>query len=275
MLSGASLGRTWERSSLMRIHCRLLLGMFGLVAVAAPSLAVAGPYGDEPGVPATFAGQPEPQPATHHHHGLFGRRHCVECQRAYVKAHDGVDVPAPPSIEAGAMVHNHAMAQAGSCPTCQGTASVAAPVMMADAHAPGYAVVGGPESMASAGAPGYAVVNDATLGADPAPIGVSRSSMVGAGDPRMAAMRPRPGAGGSYDPSVMPTSVAPAQVAMQGPGHDRPHIISHLLGLPRLGQIRRGREDKERDRHAAIAYDEPGAKVTELPASMVYGKDGH
>jgi hypothetical protein len=146
----------------MRIHGRLLLGMFGL-AVAVPSLAVAGPFGDEPGAPASVAGQPEPQPATHHHHGLFGRRHCVECQRAYVKAHDGIDVPAPPPIEAGAMVHNHAMAQPGSCPTCQGSAGATGPGLMADAHAPGYAVVGGAESMASAGAPGYAVVNDTPL----------------------------------------------------------------------------------------------------------------
>ena len=32
----------------MRIHCRLLLGMFGL-AVAVPSLAVAAPFGDDAG----------------------------------------------------------------------------------------------------------------------------------------------------------------------------------------------------------------------------------
>ena len=60
--------------------------------------------------------------------------------------------------------------------------------------------------------------------------------------PRWALVR----ALGPYDPSVVPTSVPPAQVAMQGPGHDRPHIISHLLGLPILGQRRRDREDKER-----------------------------
>lgn len=260
----------------MRIHCRLLLGMFGL-AVAVPSLAVAAPFGDDAGAQAVVAGQPEAQaqPAPHHHHGLFGRRHCVECQRAYVKARDGVDVPAPPPIEAGAMVHGHSMAQASSCPTCQGNAVTAGPVMMADAHAPGYAVVGGAESMASAGAPGYAVVNETPLGGDPAPIGVSRSALATQGDPRMAAMGPRPGARGSYDPSVTPTSIPPAQVAMQGPGHDRPHIIGHLLGLPKFGQIRRDREQKERDKHAAIAYGDQAAKVTELPASMVYGKDGH
>jgi hypothetical protein len=91
----------------------------------------------------------------------------------------------------------------------------------------------------------------------------------------MAAMGARPGAAGPYDPSVVPTSIPPAQMAMEGAGHNRPHIISHLLGLPKLGQIRRDREDKEREHHAAIAYDEPATKVSELPASMVYGKTGH
>ena len=85
----------------------------------------------------------------------------------------------------------------------------------------------------------------------------------------------RAGAGG-FDPSVVPTSIPPAQVALEGPGHDRPHVIGHLLGIPKFGAIRREREDKERQKHAAIAYDQPGAKVTELPASMVYGdKNAH
>ena len=191
-----------------------------------------------------------------------------------MKAHDGVDIPAPPPLDAGAMVHNHAMSAPGSsCAACQGNGVVTGPMLTADAHAAGYAVVGGAETMASAGAPGYAVVNETPLGQDPAPIGISRSTQAGQGDPRMAAMGPRPG--GSYDPSVMPTSVPPAQVALQGPGHDRPHIIGHLLGLPRFGQHRRAREDKEREKHASIAYGDQSSKVTELPASMVYGKGGH
>ena len=259
----------------MRIHSRLLLGMFGL-ALAVPTVAVAAPFGDDEGSYAAPGGQPQPQTSPHQHKGLFGRRHCVECQRAYVKAHDGVDVPAPPPIESGAMMHGQVIAgPAGSCPTCQGNAIVTGPVLTTDAHAPGYAVVGGPGSMASADAPGYAVVGDGPMGQDPTPIGISRSAQGLAGGPRMAAAGARPGAAGAYDPSVVPTAIPPAQVAMEGPGHDRPHIISHLLGLPKLGQIRRGREDKEREHHAAIAYDQPGAKVSELPASMVYGPGGH
>ena len=112
----------------MRIHSRLLLGMFGL-ALAVPTVAVAAPFGDDEGTYAAPGGQPQPQTTPHHHKGLFGRRHCVECQRAYVKAHDGVDVPAPPPIESGAMMHGQVMAgQGSSCPTCQGNAVVTGPV---------------------------------------------------------------------------------------------------------------------------------------------------
>jgi hypothetical protein len=259
----------------MRIHSRLLLGMFGL-ALAVPTVAGAAPFVDDDGAYAAPGGQP--QTAPHHHKGLFGRRHCVECQRAYVKAHDGVDVPVPPPIVSGAMMQGQVVAgQAGSCPVCDGNAVVTGPVLTADAHAPGYAVVGGPGAMASTDAPGYAVVGDALPGQDPAPIGVSRSGQV-PGGPRMAAMGARtPGAAGPYDPSVVPTSaIPPAQVAMKNPEHEKRYkVIAHVLGVPKFGQWRRAEEDKERQKHAAIAYDQPGAKVSEIPASMVYGQGGH
>jgi hypothetical protein len=260
----------------MRIHSRLLLGMFGL-ALAVPTTAGAAPFGDDNGAYAAPGGQSQPQTTPHHHKGLFGRRHCVECQRAYVKAHDGVDVPAPPSIESSAMMHGQVMAgQGGMCSVCQGNVVVTGPVLTADAHAPGYAVVGGPGAMASADAPGYAVVGDGLPGQDPAPIGVSRAGQA-PGGPRMAAAGGRPGAAGPYDPSVVPTSaIPPAQVAMKNPEHEKRYkVIAHVLGVPKFGQMRRAEEDKERQKHAAIAYDQPGAKVSEIPASMVYGPGGH
>jgi hypothetical protein len=108
-------------------------------------------------------------------------------------------------------------------------------------------------------------------GAEPAPIGVARSTMIPSADPRMAMMAPRPGAG-RYDPSVLPSSLPPAQVALASPGHDRPHIIGHILGIPKFGQRMRAREEKRREQHAAIAYGESNSKVTELPSSMVYGR---
>jgi hypothetical protein len=254
----------------MRIRARLLLGLYGLTLVV-PTIAAAAPQGGDNAGYAVSGGQPSSQPAPHTHKGLFGRRHCVECQRAYVKAHDGVDVGAPPVLPPGATIQGPVLAaQVGSCAVCQGSGTVSGPVMMANGSAPGYAVVDGQTMMADANAPGYAVVGG-VAGADPSPIGVSRSGQ----DPRMAAMGPRPGAG-AYDPSVVPTSVPPAQVAVAGPGHDRPHVIGHLLGIPKFGGLRREREDKERQKHAAIAYDQPGTKVTELPASMVYSdKSGH
>jgi hypothetical protein len=42
-----------------------------------------------------------------------------------------------------------------------------------------------------------------------------------------------------------------------------------------LGQHRREREGKEREKHASIAYGQPERPVTELPASVVYGKGNH
>jgi len=139
-------------------------------------------------------------------------------------------------------------------------------------EAPGYAVVGGNVAMAGAGAPGYAVVGGA--GAEPSPIGVARSLQPQWANPRMAAYGARPGAGG-YDPAVTPSSIPPPQDALASSGQSRPHIIRHLLGLPTFGAHRREQEEKARDKHAAIAYDQPNAPVTELPASMVYGNKGH
>jgi hypothetical protein len=133
-------------------------------------------------------------------------------------------------------------------------------------NAPGYAVVGGPE-----GAAGFAVVNGGMSGSDPTPIGVARGGQNAPIDPRMAAAMPRPG-GGSYDPSVMPTSVPPPPTPIPGPGHNRPHIISHMLGLSAVGKRHEQRVEKRRESHAAEAYGDSKEKVTELPASVVYGR---
>jgi hypothetical protein len=263
----------------MRVRSPLVLGFCGLAlsVSAAPSASAQDgpPYGPEPvGVsPSTGAmppamGAPTPAPANaqvqpapaHHHHGLLGRRHCVECQRAYAKKHDGVDVPPPPGYPGGP-------------PPAAGGTIVSGPVVVSehvvgagDPHAPGYAVVGGAES-----GPGYAVVNGGEAGAEPTPVGVARGAQYAMADPGMAGPMPRPGAG-SYDPAVMPTSVPPPPSPMSGPGHNRPHIISHTLGLPILGKRHEQRVERRREQHAAIAYGDPNKKVTELPASVVYSQ---
>jgi hypothetical protein len=221
----------------------------------APSTGAMPPAMGAP-APAHAHGRPA---AAHHHHGLMGRRHCVECQRAYVKKHDGVDVPPPPGYPGGP-------------PIAAGGTIVSGPVVMnqhvvpGDPNAPGYAVVGGPE-----GAPGYAMADGGANGVDPTPIGVARGAQGAMADPRMAAAMPRPGAG-SYDPAVMPTSVPPPPAPMSGPGHNRPHIISHTFGLPILGKHYKERVEKRREQHAAVAYGDPNQKVNELPASAVYGQ---
>lgn len=245
--------------------------------------AMPGGYAPVPpgGSPAVAMGNnPSEAPAAHDHHGLFGWRHCVECQRARVKARYGVDVPPPPSLVSGMPVQGQVVtAQGTRCAACEG-AAVSGPVMAADPHAPGYTVVGGPIAMAG-DAPGYAVVggNAATSGApgyaavgggaDPTPIGVSRSTQAQGANFNMAAYGAR--AVGGYDPAVMPSSIPPPQNALASPDHPRPHIIRHLLGIPNFGEHRRQRDERARDKHAAIAYDQPSAQVTELPASMVYG----
>ena len=226
----------------MRLSARLVLGLFALV-LAVPAAVLAAPLGDDAAasVPPDMAAQPKP----HHHKGLFGRRHCVECQRAYAKAHDGVDIPPPPELGpiAGTPGHVHT-AQAGNCLTCQGSVVVSGPVSSGDPHAPGYAVTTGPVTVAGAEAPGYAVVGETLSGPEPSPIGVSNSRQASLADPRMSAMGPRPGAG-PVDPSVIPTGMPPAQETLTSPRHNRPHIISHLLGIPQFGQLRRTREDED------------------------------
>jgi len=144
---------------------------------------------------------------------------------------------------------------------------VAGPMGVNNPQAPGYAVVGpgGEEAM------GYAVVGGPMSGAEPTPIGMARATQTPGADPRMAAVAHRPAAR-PYDPSVAPSSLPPGQVAMSGPGHDRPHVVGHMLHIPKVGRHWREREDRRREQHAAIPYGETTQKVMELPASMVYGQ---
>ena len=188
----------------MRFRARLVLALYS-VALAAPAVVMAGPLGDDDAAsgPMPVQGPPPAQAAPHHHKGLFGRRHCVECQRAYAKAHDGVDVPAPPSLEPG--MQGAVIRSDGHCPTCQGNAVVSGPVMSQESPAPGYAVVGGPAGPES---PGYAVVGEGMVGSEPAPVGVSRLRTAGLADRRGTPMGGRPGAG-PVDPSVVPTGLPP------------------------------------------------------------------
>ncbi len=244
--------------------------MTGPLTGMAPSMGMAPGMGMAPS-PGMAPGMAGPAPArvghmanngaapAHHHHGFLGRRHCVECQRARAKAADGIDVPPPPGYAGAPMLAPGETIVSGPTVVSERVVSVN------DPQAAGHAVVGGEDTA------GYAVVGGQPgAGADPTPIGVARGAYgAAATDPRMAQTMRRPG-GGAFDPAVMPTSIPAAPTPMSGPGHNRPHVIGHVLGLPMLGKLHEQREAKKRQEHAAISYGD-GSKVTEIPASMVYG----
>ncbi len=258
----------------MRFLARLGLGLCGLALVTSAVVKA-----DDPAAPPSNAVVPQAaQVAGHHHKGLFGWRHCVECQRAYAKKRDGVDVPPPPSTTAAAAMagtivqdQNHR----ADCATCQAGTVVSGPVSVVESYPPGHAVVGGPV-MAGNLPRGYAVVGGGGPGparVDPAPVGVSRAVQSQWNNPRLASIPPRAGVAPS-DPSVQPSSMIPPQTAVDTQTSTRPHILSHLFGIGGISRhIREAREDKECDAHASIAYDNPSQPVNEVPASAVYGKD--
>jgi len=208
----------------MGFRGRLILVLWGLGLLAPQGMAV---RADEPADPTAAVSK-------HKHKGLFGWRHCVECQRARLKAHEGIEMPPPPALDPavtlGAQHHE---------------------VQQHDESAPGVAVVG------------------ETPGAEPAPVGMAtvRSGVMPATP--MDARR-----SGMMDSAVTPTSVPPAQTPLGVSGHNRPHIIGHILGFRSPGRISRAREEAERSRHASIAYGQGNQPVTELPASVVYGSGG-
>ena len=230
---------------------------------------------------------PASQAAGHHHKGLFGWRHCVECQRAWVKKHDGVDVPPPPSgLPAsvanvpGSVVRGPAAADHGhgiGCSACQDGTVVGGPATVVESYPPGHAVSGG-QVMAGNYPPGYAVSGGnfapGVASIEPTPVGVSRSSQTRWNSSRVAATGPRVPAG-PYDSSVRPSSMIPPQTALDPETTSRPHILSHLLGFDGITRhFRESRDEKDREAHASISYDSTSQPVTALPASEVYGK-GH
>lgn len=249
------------------------LGLSGLALAAAP--AVLGQEASR----VVYYQQPQAvvQGPSHKHKSLFAARHCVECQRAAVLKRDGVDVPPPPAMVAGTVVGQpiHVQGDPSNCAACQAGTVVTGPVTVVETYPPGHAVVGGPVMVAN-GAPGYAVVGGgyapAMVAADPSPVGVSQAAQGRWSPPRVAQGGARPGAG-PYDPSVMPSSMIPAQTALSNPPAGRPHVIRHLLGISAIGRHRReAREERTRESHASISYSPPNEPITELPASVVYGK---
>src|SRR5208337_3075762 len=199
----------------MRFLARFSVGLCGLALVTSAVVKA-----DDPAAPPSDAVVPQAaQVAGHNHKGLFGWRHCVECQRAYAKKRDGVDVPPPPSTAAaaamaGPIVHDHN--HGTNCAACQAGTVVSGPVSVVESYPPGHAVVGGDGPVPA--------------GVDPAPVGVSRAVQSQWNNPRLASMPLRAGVA-PHDPSVQPSSMIPPQTALDTQTTTRPHILSHLFGI--------------------------------------------
>lgn len=218
--------------------------------LAVMGLALAAPV-------AVWADPPASSSNPHNHRrGLFGKqRLCAECQRAKLQA-EGINIPPPPPLPGAAVT-----TEGGVCTTCQASAGqVVMPApgqgVVVEGAAPGYAVVGGDA------APGYAVVGGEAPTADPSPIGMVQAR------PNQG---PAPASAASADRSVMPASMA-APDPVKPNGSNRPRILSHLFGVSAIGRdFREERERRRGQEHASIRYDAQPQKVTELPASAVYG----
>lgn len=243
----------------MRSLARLGPALLGLV-LAVPDTGRAGS-------PDTTTPSSSPQK---HHRGLLRSCMCTDCQRARVKAKDGVDVPAPPPIPAnvvsvgddrGMPVEVSRRGVLGrkteECVACQEGTIVSGPIMMSG-EMPGRAVVGGV-------APGHAVVGDVSPMAEPAPIGMVQGPASNKTKGGLAARR------GKKDPSVAATTFS-SPTPVPGTTHNPPHIIRHLFGLDAIGKrSSEERERRAREKHAMIPYGPQSAQaVSDLPASMVY-----
>lgn len=123
-------------------------------------------------------------------------------------------------------------------------------------EAPGHAVVGGEE------------VNFVSNGVDPTPIGVVQ--------PRLASAMPAPSSAprGAMDPAVMAASATVSEPVGMAKAN-RPHVISHLLGLSDFGRERAERRERQtRESHAMIPYGQAPEAIHDVPASVVFGRNG-
>jgi hypothetical protein len=220
---------------------RIRLALFGLIA-AAPTAAMAG----APEACQACQGGHKP-PAK-----VRGPRLCANCLAAQQQANGGV---APPPM----MVVN------GGCATCQQGGQ---PIYVTSA--PVYQQGGQPMYVTSA--PGYATTAPGmTIVGEPTPIGVVQASYQPAGAAASSAPgRAVVGPGSTpYNPATMPAS---PNLVGSDHGHNQPHVVGHMLGLRRFGGLREARQAREKENHASIPYGDNGRQVTELPASMVYGR---
>jgi hypothetical protein len=131
------------------------------------------------------------------------------------------------------------MAGSTGCAACDAQMGLHGVMPNPGGSAPGYAVAGGPE-----------------------PVGVMRAGyQTSTGAPGHAVVGGDPSAFASPGPSFVGANSS-----------RRPHVVAHLFGLPTPGSMWEERKEQARRSHAAIPYGPNGQPVTELPASVVFGK---
>jgi hypothetical protein len=211
--------------------------------------------------------------AHNHARGLFGKgRPCVECQRAKLAA-QGIYVPPPPDALAGRIPAE------GVCTSCQQAAAAGGQVVMMEgmpvessAEPAGHAVVG---DLGQGQPAGSALAN-----AEPMPVGVVQTNYnSGAPAPYSVNDRIDPLARGHAGisrpdgPVPMNGPVPPAPTPASSGANTRPRVLAHLFGFDGIGRAgREAREQKTREQHAKISYGNQSGPISELPASMVYGR---
>jgi hypothetical protein len=193
---------------------------------------------------------------------------CEKCAGKLPKA-----VPADPSgmtpgavvASTGSLPPGTIVASAGGCAACEaGSAAV-----YSGADAPGVAYVGGD-------GPGYAAAGVLAT-TEPTPVGVMRTDYQG---PTAGLGQPMPGVspygpiapnGPQAAPAGMPFGQPPLSGPMSNPGHNRPSVLRHMLGLRAPRTLSSYRQERRRSSHAAIRYEAGPQMLSELPASVVYG----
>jgi hypothetical protein len=231
----------------MRHVTQICLALLGL-ALADGSLA----WADDPHLcqacQARFQQQQQqPQQAQQqqsHRHGFRPARMCENCMKA--QQANGGPLLAPPM-----MVANNA-----GCTTCQLQASNGVMNPGYRNAAAGYAMSGQPMQSTT----------------EPMPIGVMQTSY----SPAPGAPGYAPGhamSGGALSPNDPAALTNGRYVNTLAPTPSRrPHILLHLIGLPTPEAVRERQLDKEKGAHASIPYGPNTSSVSELPASMVYGR---
>ena len=188
---------------------------------------------------------------------------CADCQRAKVLFDQGVNVTSPPALPPGTPVRG------GNCSRCGRTAVVVSgpmtptPYMPAAPAAPSAVAYEPPGQMMAGGEANYV-----SNGYDPTPIGTVQ--------PRLMTAIPVPGNAprGAVDPAIMAATATVSEPVGMAKAN-RPHVLSHLFGFSDFGRERAERREKvTREGHASIPYGQAPEVPHELPASVVFGRNG-